>query len=92
MEWYKASLGRCRVDGHTRLIKSQCDLHFIRDNVLTLLTPSRIVSSYIDTNLAASDAQRLYYGSSYAKLQSIKKTYDPRNVFKLPSYQGVGLP
>ena len=48
--------------------------------------------NYIDTNLNASDAQNLYWGGAYSKLQSIKQRYDPRDVFQLPSYQAIALP
>jgi hypothetical protein len=41
--------------------------------------------NYLDPLLA--DWQTAYYGSNYARLQQIKKTYDPNRVFNMP--QGI---
>lgn len=38
------------------------------------MSPHKLSISYIDPQLSQSDANRLYYGANYARLQSIKKT------------------
>ncbi|KAF9050604.1 glucooligosaccharide oxidase [Panaeolus papilionaceus] len=40
-------------------------------------------NNYIDDRL--SNWQQLYYGTHYPRLESLKATYDPRNMFKFPT-------
>lgn len=45
--------------------------------------------NYIDPTLSASDAHKLYYGSQYPRLLSIKKTVDPNMILWNPQAIGV---
>ncbi|KAF9050599.1 hypothetical protein BJ165DRAFT_1458951 [Panaeolus papilionaceus] len=41
-----------------------------------------VYDNYIDDRL--SNWQQIYYGAHYPCLESLKATYDPRNMFKFP--------
>ncbi|CAD6576014.1 MAG: hypothetical protein CYPHOPRED_005852 [Cyphobasidiales sp. Tagirdzhanova-0007] len=51
--------------------------------------PYEAYQNYIDTELTATQAQQLYWVGNYPRLQKIKAKYDPRDIFKLPDYQGI---
>lgn len=73
----------------------QDGITFVNGMVTSLTNPMgssyayEAYQNYIDPQLSTADAQRLYYGSNYARLQGIKRTYDPRNVFKVGPSQAI---
>ncbi|KAH7176755.1 hypothetical protein EDB81DRAFT_773519 [Dactylonectria macrodidyma] len=40
--------------------------------------------NYVDTQMSADVGPKLYWGSNLPKLQNLKATYDPKNLFKNP--------
>ena len=60
------------------IIKSQPDTHF------------GAYLNYVDPTYSAKEAHELYYGEAvYSKLATLKKQYDPKQVFWMPQAIGV---
>lgn len=40
--------------------------------------------NYVDPTLTAAQWQSQYFGSNYARLSTVRKQYDPKQLFKFP--------
>ncbi|WVQ83803.1 hypothetical protein IAT38_005947 [Cryptococcus sp. DSM 104549] len=76
------------VEGHQ---KGKDDLVKVVEGMAADLLPVEAVyPAYVDPELSASQYPKLIWGDFYPRLQSIKKRYDPSDVFRYP--QSVKLP
>ncbi|RDA93263.1 hypothetical protein CP533_6537 [Ophiocordyceps camponoti-saundersi (nom. inval.)] len=88
--WVFQSFGRVKLNDSFDNFLSEF-IQGIDDAITEKMPDTRFggYANYIDPGLSATEAHRLYYGSSYNRLLSIKKAVDPKNIFSNPLAIGV---